>query len=124
LDAGGDLPGQFLVEPAQQQLLGVLTAQVADLVELLRLLADERIDLLQTLVELFAALVQLPLNGLEGAFLLDLGLVLLLERVLALVQAALLFAQLPAELLGLAVEGLALLEEFVLRLEFGFLADV
>ena len=61
---------------------------------------------------------------LQAAFLLELGLVLLLEAVFALFQAAFLVAQLPVGLLDFAVEFLALLEEFVLGLELGFLAEV
>src|SRR5205823_8832938 len=61
--------------------------------------------------------------ALEGALLLDQGLAHFAQAVLALVEPALLLAQLDAQLLHLAVELLALLVEVVLGLQFGFFKD-
>ena len=94
LDAGGDLVGQLLVEPFQQQLFGLLAVEAADLVQFLGLLLEQRFQLLAALFELLAAFVQLALAVLQDALFLQLGLVLLLEAVLAFLQAAFLLAQL------------------------------
>ena len=124
LQAAGDRLGQLALEPLQQQRLGLLAAQAADLLQLLRLLLDLLVCLLRPPLDLGLPLRQLALAVLQGAFLLQQGLVLLLQPVLALVEPALLVAQLGAELVRLAVEFLALLVEVVLGLQFGFFKDL
>ncbi len=116
LQPAGDRLGQLALQPFQQQRLGLLAAQAADLVQLLRLLLDQLLRLLGAPLDLGLALRQLALAVFQGALLLEQGLAFLLQAVLALVEAAFLVAQLGADLIHLAVEFLALLVEVVLGL--------
>src|SRR5262245_34861033 len=122
--AAGDFVGQFLIEPLEQGLLGLLAIEAADLVQALHLLLDQRLDFLSLFVEVFTALVKLALVVLKVAFLFQLGLMLLFQQVFAFLQAALLLALLVLGLLDLAVELFALVEGLVFGAKVGLLAQI
>src|SRR5207245_9940870 len=75
-------------------------------------------------LDLGAPLVDFPLGVFEDALFFELGLVLLIERVLAFFQPAFLLAQIVAVLFDVPVKFLAFLEEFVLGFELGLLAKI
>ena len=124
LDARGNLAAQLHFQPFHEHLLSLLAVERADFVELDGFLLDDDLQLLAPFFDLVAAFAQLALVVFQDAFLLELGLVLLIEHVLTFFQPAFLFADFLAGFFNVPVEFLAFLEQLVLRLELGIADDV
>ncbi len=124
LQPGGHHVGQFPLQPLQEQFLGLVPVERADLVQLLHLLLDHALQVRRALFHVGPAVGELALAVLEVPFFFLQVPVLFFEAILALVQATFLVAQLAAQLLHLAVERLAPLEQVVLGLQFRFFGEL
>ncbi len=115
--------GQVALQAIKQLPLGLLAGQAANLLQLLHVLGGKGFHLLRPPLQFVTAFLGLALDVFEAAFLLEQGLVFLLQGVLALGEAAFQFTQIGAALFGLALEFFPPTEKVVLGLQFGFLAD-
>src|SRR5262249_55015166 len=93
LNSTGDLGGPFTLDPFEKHLLGLLARHSRQFVKSLDLLLDQRLQLARALFDMFFTFRELFLGMFERPLLFRLQLVLLLDGVLALFDAAFLFAQ-------------------------------
>src|SRR5215813_10523685 len=92
--------------------------------EFFGLLLNELLQVGSALFHLIAPFGELALIGFEHPFFLDLGLVLLINKVLTLFDAAFMIPQFVAGLFHFAVEFLPPGKQVVFRLQLGGLQDV
>src|SRR5262249_26382282 len=82
LDAGRDFVTERDFQPLHQHLLGLVTAEIGDLVQLLALFLNQLVELPAAVFDVLTTLAELALGMFKGAFFLELSLMFLIKNVL------------------------------------------